>query len=159
MKMIIIPLPVSDKIKENNIYYKLNPLMKGKGAIIYMILTEIMEEPRNCSDKFQNINGREAGLSVHASSHLGLHPRYVSHRTARIHLIVWISETLQELRDVITQHVIYGLYHFRLQPLKFVYAVTTQYLPEMVDVREIPRRQMELPLDLYIYILTKDEDD
>lgn len=61
MKMIIIPLPVSDKIKENNIYYKLNPLMKGKGAIIYMILTDIMEEPRNCSDKSQNINGREEG--------------------------------------------------------------------------------------------------
>ena len=104
------------------------------------------------------MEGKKGG-SVHASSHLGLHPRYVSHRTARIHLIVWISETLQELRDVITQHVIYGLYHFRLQPLKFVYAVTTQYLPEMVNVREIPCRQMELPLDLYIYILTKDEDD
>lgn len=63
-------------------------------------------------------------------------------------LIVGIFEILQEIGYIIAQHVINSLYHFGFQLLKFVDIVTTQDLPEVVDVWEISGRQVELPLDL-----------
>lgn len=63
-------------------------------------------------------------------------------------LVVGISEVLQELWNVITKHVIYSLYHFRLQLFKLVDAVTGQNLSEVLNIWEITWRQVELPLNL-----------
>lgn len=55
-------------------------------------------------------------------------------------LIIGISEILQEVGNVITKHIINNLYHLRFQLLKFIETVTTQYLLEVLDIREISGR-------------------
>lgn len=55
-------------------------------------------------------------------------------------LIIGISEILQEVGNVITKHIINSLYHLRFQLPKFIETVTTQYLLEVLDIREISGR-------------------
>lgn len=55
---------------------------------------------------------------------------------------------LQEIRNVVAQHVVNGLYHFGFELLELVNAVTAQDLPEVIHIREVPLWQMELSLNL-----------
>lgn len=63
-------------------------------------------------------------------------------------LLIGIPEVLEEVWDVVSEHVVHRLDHLRLQLLELVDAVAAQNLFEVLYAGEIPRRQMELSLDL-----------
>lgn len=78
------------------------------------------------------------------------HRAFHSFKLLAMLLFIRISEILQELWDFISKHFIYCLNHFRLQFLEFVNVVTIQDLSEVLNIWEVTRRKMELPLDLLI---------
>jgi hypothetical protein len=63
--------------------------------------------------------------------------------------LVWVSEVLEKFRNVISKHIIHGLYHLGLHLLKLVKAVPAQHLFEVLHVRKISRRKMVFPLHLF----------
>jgi hypothetical protein len=59
---------------------------------------------------------------------------------ALANLTIWISKTLQEIRNVVSKHVIHGLYLLRFQFLKFVDVITTQHLFKMFNIWKVSGR-------------------
>jgi hypothetical protein len=63
--------------------------------------------------------------------------------------LVRVAEVLQELRDVVREHVVHRLHHLGLDLLELVDAVRGQHLFEVLDVGEVAGWKMVLPLDLF----------
>jgi formylmethanofuran dehydrogenase subunit A len=63
--------------------------------------------------------------------------------------LVRVPEVLEELRDVVREHVVHGLHQLGLHLLELVDVVPTQHLLEVLNVREVSGWKMVLPLDLF----------
>jgi hypothetical protein len=72
--------------------------------------------------------------------------------------VVGVPELLQELRNVVGQHVIDALNHLRPQLLELVEVVRAQKLPVLLHAGEVPWRQVQLLLDLHATPETKVTD-
>lgn len=63
--------------------------------------------------------------------------------------LVWVSEVLEKFWNVISKHIIHGLYHLGLDLLKLVEAIPAQDLFEVFHIRKISQRKMVFPLHLF----------
>ena len=64
-------------------------------------------------------------------------------------LFIRITEVLEEIRDVISEHIIDCLNHLWFELLEFVNAVSAKYFLEMIHIGQIPWWEMKLSLNLY----------
>lgn len=62
--------------------------------------------------------------------------------------LVGVPEVLEELGDVVREHVVHRLHHLGLELLELVDAVPTKHLLEVLHVWEVTGGEMVLPLNL-----------
>ncbi|XBH91159.1 hypothetical protein VPH35_082620 [Triticum aestivum] len=63
--------------------------------------------------------------------------------------LVEVAEVLEEVRDVVREHVVHGLHHLGRDLLKLVDAVPSQHLLQVLHIEEVARQKVVLPLDLF----------
>jgi len=83
----------------------------------------------------------------HSIPHFGADQSHPS--TACMGSLVWVPEVLEKFWNVISKHIIHGLYHLGLDLLELVEAIPAQDLFEVLHIRKISRRKMVFPLHLF----------